>query len=117
VVVLPGLMGSELVDITTRKTLWGLADLGWYVSAWMFGGALDDLTVTDAERGGDARRVRATRLLRIPAFTPLLRGVEPYTELIAGAAAGRGAPGRGGRVPTGADTVAATSWLTSCPGC
>lgn len=84
VVVLPGIMGSELVDTVTGKTLWGLADLGWYVSAWTFGGALDDLAVTEAERDGAVGRVRATRLLRLPAFAPFLRGVEPYTELLAG---------------------------------
>ncbi|UOB08020.1 hypothetical protein MQE23_02555 [Streptomyces sp. HP-A2021] len=80
VIVVPGIMGSELVDVTTGKTLWGLADANWYVSAWMTGQGLRNLRVTDPET--ERRRVRATRLLRFPAFMPVLTGMEPYTRLM-----------------------------------
>lgn len=84
VIVIPGIMGSELVDAASGRVLWGLADPRWYVSAWTGGHALDALAVTEAERAGDLGRVRATRLLRVPVFAPVLRGVEPYTDLLAG---------------------------------
>ena len=83
VVVLPGIMGSELVEADTGKVLWGLDDPGWYVRAWTTGSSLDALAVTDAEREGRTGRIRATRTLRVPAFAPLLRGFEPYTALLA----------------------------------
>src|SRR5215470_4277468 len=83
VVVLPGIMGSELVEAATGTVLWGLADPGWYVKAWTSGRSLRALAVTDAERKGRPGRVQATRTLRFPAFAPFLRGFEPYTELLA----------------------------------
>ena len=81
VIVIPGIMGSELVETTTGRTLWGLADTGWYAQAWMSGKSLGALAVTDAERAGDTGRITARRLLRFPAFAPLLHGFEPYTAL------------------------------------
>ncbi|WP_371667002.1 hypothetical protein OG985_04940 [Streptomyces sp. NBC_00289] len=81
-IVLPGIMGSELVDATSGKTLWGLADPGWYLRAWTSGSSLDALRVTDEERAGSAGRIKATRLLQFPAFAPVLRGFEPYTALV-----------------------------------
>lgn len=84
VIVIPGIMGSELVDAATGTPLWGLADVGWYLRAWLSGSGLDNLRVTDEERAGTARRIRPTRLLRFPAFAPMLRGFEPYTALIQG---------------------------------
>lgn len=82
VVVVPGIMGSELIDATSRRPLWGLADPRWYVSTWTSGASLDALKLTDDERAGRYGRVRATRLLRFPAFAPLLAGFEPYTHLL-----------------------------------
>jgi hypothetical protein len=83
VVVVPGIMGSELIDVATGKVLWGLTDAGWYVSAWTGGVSLRALAVTDEERDGRTTRVRPGRLLRLsPAFAPLLRGVEPYAALL-----------------------------------
>lgn len=83
VVVLPGIMGSELVETATGTVLWGLADPAWYVKAWTSGSSIRALAVTDAERHGQAGRIQATRTLRVPAFAPLLRGFEPYTGLLA----------------------------------
>jgi hypothetical protein len=84
VIVLPGIMGSELVDAASGTPLWGLADPGWYVKAWTTGSSLSTLRVTDEERAGRAGRIRATGLLRFPAVAPVLRGFEPYTDLVAG---------------------------------
>ncbi|MFI7178532.1 MULTISPECIES: lipase/acyltransferase domain-containing protein [Streptomyces] len=80
--VVPGIMGSELVDVTTGRTLWGLADPNWYVSAWTTGQGLRNLHVSDPDPAVERRRVRATRLLRFPAFMPVLSGLEPYTRLM-----------------------------------
>ncbi|MFD0363052.1 hypothetical protein ACFQZZ_16535 [Nocardia sp. GCM10030253] len=84
IVVLPGIMGSELVDAATGTTLWGLADAGWYLRAWSSPSGLDVLRVSDDERSGRVGRIQPGRLLRFPAFAPLLRGFEPYTALIEG---------------------------------
>lgn len=80
--VLPGIMGSELVVSATGEPIWGTSDLQWYVRAWTTGRSLDALKVDDDERGGKAGRVTATRLLKFPAFAPVLRGIEPYRGLI-----------------------------------
>lgn len=77
-------MGSELVESATGRVLWGGSDLRRYGRAWASGTPLTSLHVTDDEREGRTGRVRATRLLRFPAFAPVLRGFEPYTRLIAG---------------------------------
>lgn len=84
ILVIPGIMGSELVDTESGETLWGLANASWYCDAWTFGDALDRLAVTDEERSGAHGRITATRLLRVPAFAPFLRGIEPYSKLLAG---------------------------------
>jgi hypothetical protein len=70
-------MGSELVDAATGRVLWGMANVDWYRRAWMSPTGM----VTPAERAGDTTRITATRLLRFPAFAPMLRGFEPYTAL------------------------------------
>lgn len=84
VLVIPGIMGSELVDAGTGTTMWGLADARWYCRAWVTGGSLKELAVTPEEREGTVSRIRATRLLRTPAFAPLFRGIEPYSDLLTG---------------------------------
>jgi pimeloyl-ACP methyl ester carboxylesterase len=82
VVVLPGIMGNELVEADSRTVLWGLADPTWYAKAWTTGSSLKALAVTEDERSGRVGRIRATRTLRVPAFAQLLRGIEPYTTLL-----------------------------------
>lgn len=84
VIVVPGIMGSSLADVETGDVLWGLDDASWWVSAWTTGRALKRLAVTDDERTGQTGRVRATGLLRFPAFAPVLKGFEPYTKLLTG---------------------------------
>lgn len=82
VIIVPGIMGSELVDVTTGETLWGLRDPRSYLRAWAGGSMLRALALTEAEREGNYGRVRATGLLRFPAFAPVLRGFEPYGPLV-----------------------------------
>jgi hypothetical protein len=76
-------MGSELVEVSSGKQLWGLRDLSWYVGAWTSGRALTRLRLTDEERAGRYGRIRPGGLLSFPAFAPFLRGFEPYTDLVA----------------------------------
>jgi hypothetical protein len=84
VIVVPGVMGSELKDSATGKTLWGISDARWYLRAWTSGTSLADLRLTEAEQAGKYGRVEATRVLRFPAFAPILQGFEPYTRLLDG---------------------------------
>jgi Lecithin:cholesterol acyltransferase len=84
VVVVPGIMGSELVNAESGRVLWGLANPRWYVSAWTTGTSLQALALSPQEREGRYGRVRASRLLRFPAFAPVLAGFAPYTKLLAG---------------------------------
>ncbi|MFF4629678.1 esterase/lipase family protein [Streptomyces griseorubiginosus] len=84
VIVVPGIMGSELVDTATGSVLWGVADPWWYVSAWTSGNSLKKLAVHSPDPAAEARRIKARRLLRFPAFMPVLAGLEPYTALLNG---------------------------------
>lgn len=84
VVVIPGIMGSELVDAMSGRMLWGLADPRWYVSAWTSGMSLAALHLSEDERAGLYGRIRAVRALRFPAFAPVLAGLAPYTALLQG---------------------------------
>jgi hypothetical protein len=84
VVVVPGIMGSELVEAESGRVLWGLADPRWYVSAWASGASLEVLRLSEEERAGRYGRVAARRLLRFPAFAPMLAGFAPYTAVLTG---------------------------------
>ena len=78
VVVVPGIMGSELVD-ADGKIRWGLKP-SLLANAWVTGN-LEALHVTEADIAGGGR-LRPTRLLRDAGYMPLLGGVEPYTYLL-----------------------------------
>src|SRR4051812_45197662 len=71
IVVIPGIMGSELTDTAIGQTLWGLNDARWYLSAWTTGRPPTALTLTEEEQVGRYGRVRPTRLLRFTAFAPM----------------------------------------------
>jgi pimeloyl-ACP methyl ester carboxylesterase len=86
VVVIPGIMGSKLVEAEPNDVLWGLDDSGWFLSAWTTGASLRRLAVTDDERAGRTGRIRAVGLLKTPAFAPVLKGFEPYNDLVTGIA-------------------------------
>lgn len=89
VVVVPGIMGSELRDRETDRMIWGLKDPRWYGRSWKQGG-LAPLALTPAENDALAdgkydpqtARIVPGRTLRVPASLPVLRGAEPYTDLI-----------------------------------
>lgn len=85
IVIVPGIMGSELVDVSggrgKEKVLWGLARPGWLAKAWLSRSGLKGLHLTPEEAAGQSRRVEPRRLLSTPAWTPFLRGIEPYTRL------------------------------------
>ncbi|MFD7418389.1 hypothetical protein ACFV9B_43265, partial [Kitasatospora purpeofusca] len=75
-------MGSELIETETGKLLWGLkpAMLG---RAFGHSGGLDALRATEAELDGSGRtRVLPSALLQIPAWVPLIHGIEPYHDLL-----------------------------------
>ncbi|WP_024800522.1 triacylglycerol lipase [Nocardia sp. BMG51109] len=79
VVMIPGIMGTELVDTSDggRKLLWGLAP-GPLVKLWSG-------SVTAFERlkyDPDHTAMIPGRLLRRPAYAPFLKGIDPYTELV-----------------------------------
>ncbi|MFB7598726.1 hypothetical protein [Streptomyces sp. NPDC056160] len=76
-------MGSELYDTERDTVVWGLANSGWLLRAWTAPGGLRPLHLTPDEREGRLGRVVARRLLATPAWSPVLRGVEPYTDLVA----------------------------------
>jgi hypothetical protein len=78
VVVVPGIMGSELVD-EDGEVRWGLKPL-LLAKAWLTR-RLDVLRVTEADQAG-GRRLWPTRLLRVPGYMPVLGGLEPYTYLL-----------------------------------
>ncbi|MFD1047175.1 hypothetical protein ACFQ1S_17285, partial [Kibdelosporangium lantanae] len=40
VIVVPGVMGSELIDAQSGRVLWGMRRLGWYAQAWTSGHGL-----------------------------------------------------------------------------
>ncbi|MFJ4849205.1 hypothetical protein [Streptomyces sp. NPDC088733] len=81
VVVVPGIMGSELRDAETGDLLWGLS-VRLLERAWRRGDGLKHLHVTPEELDGHTDRVRATCLLAKPAWAPFLLGIEPYADLV-----------------------------------
>lgn len=82
VVIVPGIMGSELRDTATGEVLWGLSGAGWLLRAWTRREGLARLHLTEDELTGKTGRVTATQLLRHGTWTPYLRGQEPYTDLL-----------------------------------
>ena len=84
VILIPGIMGSELVEAESGRVLWGLASPRWYVSVWTSrssSAALELLHLSAEERAGRYGRVRATRLIQAPAFVPVLAGLSPYEAI------------------------------------
>lgn len=78
-IVLPGIMGSTLVEAATGRTLWGFSPRV-YVDAWMTGRSLADLAVTEDERAGKVGRVRPAGLLTLPGYAPGFLGLDKYTR-------------------------------------
>ncbi|WP_433193988.1 lipase/acyltransferase domain-containing protein [Nocardia sp. CA-107356] len=79
VLVVPGIMGTELVDISggSPKLLWGLKP-GLLSKMWLGSADVFERLKYDP----DDTRIVPGRLLRMPAYAPFLKGYEPYTDLI-----------------------------------
>jgi Lecithin:cholesterol acyltransferase len=82
IVVIPGIMGSELVDATSGECLWGIQKALGYAFRWADRPLMGALAVTDEERAGQSKRVAATRLLAAPHLVPGFGGLEPYGQLV-----------------------------------
>ncbi|HEV3173775.1 MAG TPA: hypothetical protein VGZ32_25720 [Actinocrinis sp.] len=82
VVIVPGIMGSTLIEASTGRELWGMTKAIEYALRWRQSGGMTALAVTDDERSGRIGRVVPRGLLRKPAWAPFLGGIEPYTRLV-----------------------------------
>jgi pimeloyl-ACP methyl ester carboxylesterase len=88
VVIIPGIMGSRLIDSQTRKPLWdvpsiaGLKTVGNLLEGWA-AGRLAPLAVTEQERAGQTTRVRPAGLIKEPAWGPTFRLNFGYRRLTA----------------------------------
>ncbi|MFE9773592.1 AAA family ATPase [Streptomyces sp. NPDC005931] len=81
VVLVPGFMGSALVDTLSGHPLWGHESVAGLARTWLRDGGSDDLRLTADELRGDQQRVRPVSLLRTPSWAPMLGGIESYEPL------------------------------------
>lgn len=81
VVVVPGIMGSALYDTEVARPVWGLS-VRLLREAWQKPDGLLPLHLTPDERNGRLGRIKATGLLEFPAWAPMLKGFEPYADLV-----------------------------------
>jgi pimeloyl-ACP methyl ester carboxylesterase len=84
VLVVPGIMGTELYEAATGRMLWGMRKVAQYAARWGHEHGMDLLALTEDERAGRLGRVVPGRLLEMPAWMPLTDGFEPYTPLVKG---------------------------------
>ncbi|WP_157882100.1 lipase/acyltransferase domain-containing protein [Streptomyces rubellomurinus] len=82
VVVIPGIMGSRLVEAATGRVLWGLGRAAQLAARWRHREGLAALAVTPQEWDGRVGRVVPAGLLDTAEFAPVLRGIEPYGRLV-----------------------------------
>src|SRR3954470_2679415 len=80
VIVVPGIMGSRLRDTTTNRLVWGATATLRYTR--LTKGAFETLKVTDEERAGKVGRIVPDGLLSTPGWAPVLRGFDPYRDLV-----------------------------------
>jgi len=78
IVVVPGIMGSELRD-QNGKVVWGMKPRVLFRQI-LTGDVLDRLRLPP---GAPDDGIRATALLAFPGYLPVLDGLEPYTALVA----------------------------------
>ncbi|MDN0195512.1 hypothetical protein [Streptomyces sp. S.PNR 29] len=79
--IVPGIMGSNLLDSVSGRSVWGLS-AGLLRKAWCRRDGMAALHLSDDERQGRLGRIRATGLLSVPAWAPCLKGLEPYGDLV-----------------------------------
>jgi hypothetical protein len=82
VVVLPGIMGTVLKDGATGELLWGFSKLALYSRFWLSSAAYERLVPTPDELEGKVGRIVPAGPLKLPAFAPILRGMEGYWGLV-----------------------------------
>ncbi|XVU20888.1 tetratricopeptide repeat protein [Actinoplanes sp. CA-054009] len=80
VVFIPGIGGSELVETSSGRVLWGSPTANVVRLAR---GSAERMLVTDEDRAGDSDRIRATRLIRSGVVLPGLFDLNPYSRLLA----------------------------------
>ncbi|MDR2381512.1 MAG: hypothetical protein LBE08_10160, partial [Bifidobacteriaceae bacterium] len=84
VIIVPGIMGSVLVDADSGEEIWNPSPgrlFGWLTPQAR--DTIERLRVTDEELGGRVQRVKPAGLIQAPVWAPFLRGLMPYTGLIA----------------------------------
>lgn len=81
VVVVPGIMGSELVDTANDTKLWGAPHLFRYTARMQLD-RFRSLALTDDERAGRTGRIKPRGLLSVHEWFPNLGGIEPYSKLV-----------------------------------
>ncbi|GLX47853.1 hypothetical protein Shyhy01_08030 [Streptomyces hygroscopicus subsp. hygroscopicus] len=81
-VIVPGIMGSELRDAGTGRTLWGVGKLLAY-TARAHTERLRQLAVTEDERAGRTGRVEVTGLLESAELLPGFGSAHPYSAMVA----------------------------------
>ena len=77
-ILVPGIMGSELIDREGR-VVWGMS-LGLLARQGILGKSVARIALP---AGGEDDGVRATREIQLPAKLPLLTAIEPYSRLLA----------------------------------
>ncbi|MFE7646610.1 lipase/acyltransferase domain-containing protein [Streptomyces phaeoluteigriseus] len=82
VLVVPGIMGTRLVEAATGKVLWGMGKAAEYAGRWDLEGGMGALALSPAEAEGEFGRVVPRGIIRTPSWAPLLGGVEPYDRLL-----------------------------------
>ncbi|MFF8711855.1 hypothetical protein ACF07T_10505 [Streptomyces sp. NPDC015184] len=81
VVVVPGIMGSELVNTATGKKLWGAPHLFRYTAGMQLD-RFKSLALTDGERAGHIGQIRPGGLLSVHEWFPNFGGIEPYSKIV-----------------------------------
>ena len=82
VVVIPGIMGSTLFDVTLDKHIWAVTRATGYAFRWRDRSLMAALAVTDDERSGKVGRVVATGLIGVAHMGSVFGGLEPYGPLV-----------------------------------
>ncbi|MFV2084295.1 lipase/acyltransferase domain-containing protein [Micromonospora sp. LOL_021] len=79
-VVVPGIMGSQLWDTQDERLVWGSA--GAVVRSWLGGGPLKAMHLAPGQWEDRRPRIIPKGLITGPVWLPELRGLEPYTGLV-----------------------------------
>jgi Lecithin:cholesterol acyltransferase len=82
VIIVPGIMGSELTEANTGRVIWGAGAVAANVARLGYRQRMRSLAVSDDERAGRTCRVVPTGLLAVPDWAYGLGGFEPYRDLV-----------------------------------